>query len=107
MVVKILTPTPLLAEAADVLSPVRDIVVVVGAAALEVALSAAATVAIAPTRDVDVVVPVDRAADIISHIETANLRRSEIPHERDFTWVRGDLKVQLVRTFPSVRQGTG
>jgi hypothetical protein len=33
MVVKILTPTPLLAEAADVLSPVRDIIIVVGAAA--------------------------------------------------------------------------
>jgi hypothetical protein len=27
------------------------------------------------------------------------LRRSEVPHERAFTWVRGDLKVQLVRTF--------
>jgi hypothetical protein len=31
------------------------------------------------------------------------LRRSEVPHERAFTWVRGDLKVQLVRTFRAAR----
>jgi hypothetical protein len=84
--------------------------VVVGAAALEVALadvvSAASSptrdldlVTITPTRDVDVVVPVDRAREIVVHLEGIGLRRSEVPHERPFTWVRGDLKVQLVRTF--------
>ena len=36
---KIVAPTRLLAEAADVLEPVRDDVVVAGAAALEVALA--------------------------------------------------------------------
>jgi hypothetical protein len=97
--VKVVAPTRLLADAADVLSPFRDSVVVVGAAALEVALADATSVAITPTRDVDVVVPVNRVADVVSHLEAANLRRSEVPHERAFTWVRGDLKVQLVRTF--------
>ena len=99
MVLKVVTPTTLLAEAADVLAPFREAVVVVGAAALEVALADAQSVAITPTRDVDVVVPTDRAADIVAHLEAADLRRSPVPHERQFTWVRGDLKVQLVRSF--------
>jgi hypothetical protein len=67
--VKVLAPTRLLADAAEVLSPFRDSVVVVGAAALEVALADATSVAITPTRDVDVVVPVNRVADIVSHLE--------------------------------------
>jgi hypothetical protein len=50
--VKVVTPTCLLAEAADVLAPIRDVVVFVGAAALEVALADAASVVITPTRDV-------------------------------------------------------
>jgi hypothetical protein len=97
--VKVLTPTRLLQEAAEVLAPVRDVVVVVGAAALEVALTDAVDVAITPTRDVDIVVPTDRAAEVVSYLEDADLKRSDIPYERPFTWVRGDLKVQLVRTF--------
>jgi hypothetical protein len=96
---KVVRPTRLLAEAAEVLAPFRDAVVVVGAAALEVALADADGVAITPTRDVDVVVPIDRAADIVAHLEAANLERSPVPHERAFTWVRGDLKVQLVRNL--------
>jgi hypothetical protein len=39
VVVKVVTPTRLLAEAADVLGAVRNDVVVIGAAALEVALA--------------------------------------------------------------------
>jgi hypothetical protein len=35
----------------------------------------------------------------VSALEAEGLRRSEVPHERAFTWVRRDLKVQLVRTF--------
>ncbi len=106
---KVITPTSLLAEAADVLAPVRDEVVVIGAAALQAALAESATlaaatrdvdiVAITPTRDVDVVVPTDRAAAVVAHLEQADMRRSEVDHERSFTWARGDLKVQLVRTF--------
>ena len=95
---KLITPTPLVAEAADVLAGFRDLVVVVGATAIEVALSDA-DVAITPTRDVDVVVPVEEAEAIVSALEADGLRRSDVPHERPFTWVRGDLKVQLVRTF--------
>jgi hypothetical protein len=97
--VRVIAPTPLLAQATEVLAPVQDFVVVVGAAALEVALADAADVAITPTRDVDTVVPTDRAAEVIAHLEAAQLRPSEVPHERLFTWVRGDLKVQLVRSF--------
>jgi hypothetical protein len=99
MVVKVVTPTRLLAEAAEVLRAVRDDVVVIGAAALEVALADAPSVAITPTRDIDLVVSVDRAADVVSHLEAADLRRRDVPYERGFTWVRGDLKVQLVRAF--------
>ena len=96
---KVLQPSRLLAEAADVLADVRNDVVVVGAAALEVALADDTSVVITPTRDIDVVVPVDRAAAVVSHLEAADMRRSELEHERAFTWVRGDLKVQLVRGF--------
>jgi hypothetical protein len=63
--VKIITPTPLVAEAADVLAGFRDLVVVVGATAIEVALSGA-DVAITPTRDVDVIVPVAKAEVSVS-----------------------------------------
>jgi len=48
--VRIVTPTRLVADAADVLTAVRDDVVVVGAAALEVALVDAASQGITPTR---------------------------------------------------------
>jgi hypothetical protein len=99
VVVKVVTPTRLLAEAAEVLGPVRDELVVIGAAALEVALADSPSVAITPTRDVDVVVSVERAVDVVSHLESAGLRPSDVPYERGFTWVRGDVKVQLVRTF--------
>ncbi len=95
---KVVRPSRMLAEAAEVLGPVRDNVVVVGATALEVALSGSEA-GITPTRDVDVVVPVERAADVVRHLENADLRRSEVLHEAAFTWVRGDLKVQLVRTY--------
>ena len=44
-------------------------------------------------------IPVERAAAIVSHLEAADMHRSELEHERPFTWVRGDLKVQLVRNF--------
>jgi hypothetical protein len=104
---KVVPPTRLLAEAAQVLEEIRDDVIVVGAAALEVALvpeSPGPTrdldlVVITPTRDVDAVVPVERAAAVVAHLEATDLRRSDVPHERAFTWVRGDLKIQLVRTF--------
>jgi hypothetical protein len=96
---KVVAPTRLLADAADVLADVRDDVVVVGAAALEVALADVNSVVLTPTRDVDVVVPTERAAEVVARLEAADLHRSELEHERDFTWVRADLKVQLMRGF--------
>lgn len=95
---KVVTPSRLMSDAADVLAPVRDAVVVFGAIAVEVALAEADT-AITPTRDVDLVVATPHVAEVVRHLEDADLRRSEVPHERGFTWVRGDLKVQLVRSF--------
>jgi hypothetical protein len=89
----------LLAEAAEVLADVRNDVVVVGAAALEVALAEQSSAVITPTRDIDVVVAVDHVAEVVARLEAADLHRSDVEYERAFTWVRGDLKVQLVRTF--------
>jgi hypothetical protein len=96
--VKVVTPTPLVAEAAGVLADLRTSVVIVGAAAIEVALSGAA-VTITPTRDVDAVVDAADAAAVVAQLEGAGMTRSTIAHERPFTWVRDDLKVQLVRSF--------
>ncbi len=96
---RVIAPTPLLAEAADVLAAVRDNVVVVGAAALEVTLAEQSSAVITPTRDIDVVVSVERAGEVVSRLEAADLTRSKVEHERAFTWIRGDLKVQLIRGF--------
>jgi hypothetical protein len=103
--VKVLTPTRLLAEAADVLADVRDDVVVVGAAALEVALAEQSSAVITPTRDIDVVVSVAHVAEVVARLEAGDLHRSDVDHERGFTWIRGDLKVQLVRSFHPVPKG--
>jgi len=105
LVVKVLAPTRLLAEAADVLAEVRDDVVVVGAAALEVALAEQNSAVITPTRDIDVVVPVANVAEVIARLEAADMHRSDVDHERSFTWIRGDLKVQLVRSFHPFPKG--
>ena len=63
---KVVPPTRLIADAADVLADVRDDVVVVGAAALEAALADVDSVVLTPTRDVDVVVPTERAAEVVA-----------------------------------------
>lgn len=101
---KVVSPTRLMREAADVLAPVRDDVVVFGAVAVEVAL-ADANVSVSPTRDIDLVVETERANAIVEHLESAGMSRSEIPHEASFTWVRDDLKVQLVRPFHPFPRG--
>jgi hypothetical protein len=77
--VKIVAPSAPLAEAAHVIGPIRDEVVVIGAAALDVALADAQGVAITPTRDVDVVVPADRATEVVSHLEAADLAPARFP----------------------------
>jgi hypothetical protein len=91
-------------EAAEVVAPVRDDVVVFGAVALVVALNATPA-RITPTRDVDLIVRADRAQDVIRHLERSGLERSSVPHERSFTWVRDDPKVQLVRPFAPFAKG--
>lgn len=101
---KVVQPTPLVAEAADVLAAIRDDVVVIGAAALEVALSDADTF-VTPTRDVDVVVPTEHVAGVVRELESAGLEPSSEAHETRFTWVRDELKVQLVRTFHPFPKG--
>jgi hypothetical protein len=80
--VKVITPTRLVAEAADVLGEFRGSVVVVGAAAIEVALSGAG-VAITPTRDVDVVVQMADAEAIVMALEADGMQRSDVPHGDD------------------------
>lgn len=52
-----------------------------------------------PTLDVDAGISTDRAAAVVAHLEGDGLRRSEVKHEQGFTWVRDNLKVQLVRPF--------
>lgn len=101
---KVLAPTTLMREAADVLQPVRESVVVFGAVAVEVAL-ADAGVSVAPTRDIDLVVETDSATGIVRQLESMGLERSPVPHEAGFTWIRGDLKVQLVRPFHPFPKG--
>jgi hypothetical protein len=108
-------------EAADVLAPVLDDVVVIGAVALVVALSpdrdsehpgvasraagGLATISptrdvgpipIAPTRDVDLAVDHELAMAVIEHLTAAGLEPSEEKGEAGFTWQRGDFKVQLM-----------
>lgn len=95
---RVVRPSRLLEEAARTLHEVKDEVVVVGAAAIEVALYAVPAT-ITPTRDVDLVVSTTDVDAVVGHLEEADLEPSTIEYERGFTWVRGDLKVQLIRGF--------
>lgn len=95
---KVVEPSSVVIEAADALASFRDDVVVVGAIAIEVML-AEREVVITPTRDVDVVVPTSGVDEVVRALEEADFKPSDVPHEAAFTWVRRDLKVQLVRSF--------
>lgn len=101
---KVIAPNQLLRDAAGALVAVRDDVVVFGASAITVALHGRPA-AITPTRDVDVRTTADDAARVIKTLEAAGMTRSELEHEEPFTWVRGDLKVQLVRPFHPFPKG--
>lgn len=106
MTVAIVAPSNLLREAADALGEVKNDVVVVGAAAVEVALRGMQA-AITPTRDVDLVVDTPDVEKVVRQLEAASLKPSEVEYERGFTWVRDDLKVQLIRDFhPFARGGS-
>jgi hypothetical protein len=102
--VKVITPDALLREAAEVLAPVQDDIVVIGASAVRVALHGR-DVVITPTRDVDAGTSVEAVDRVVGQLETAGLTRSTKPHERAFTWVRGTLKVQLIRPFHPFAKG--
>ncbi|MEW6583530.1 MAG: hypothetical protein AB1416_12310 [Actinomycetota bacterium] len=91
-------------DAAEVLDPVRADVVVIGAVAVQVALDGRG-VALTPTRDVDAGVPTEAVDRVVACLEGRGLRRSDVAHERSFTWVREDLKVQLLRPFHPFPRG--
>jgi hypothetical protein len=106
--VKVINPTALVREAAEVLDDLREDVVLVGAAALQVALAESAS-RLTPTRDVDLVVSTQSVDGVIARLTELQFDESQTAHERGFTWVRGDLKVQLIRSFhplpgPSARR---
>lgn len=101
---RIVTPTTLLLEAAEVLDGIRDDVVVIGAVAVHVALDGH-EVFLTPTRDVDAGVATDAAERVVAHLEKRGLRPSELPRERSFTWVKDALKVQLLRPFHPFPKG--
>jgi len=102
--VRVVASTPLLHDAAEILDPIRDDIVVIGALAVQIALDGH-DVALAATRDVDAGVATAAVAGVVAHLEERGLRRSELPHERAFTWVRNDLKVQLLRPFHPFPKG--
>jgi hypothetical protein len=96
--VRVVNPSPLLRDGAGILQPVCNDVTLIGALAVQIALDGH-DVALTPTGDVDAGTAVEHAAGVVEHLEGAGLRRSDEPHERSFTWVGANLKVQLVRSF--------
>lgn len=101
---RVVRPTPLLIQAARILQPVREDVVVIGALAVQVALDGH-DVLLTPTRDIDAGSPAERVNEVVAHLERIGLRRSTLEHERAFTWVDGEVKVQLIRPFHPFLKG--
>jgi hypothetical protein len=63
-------------------------------------------VALTPTIDIDAGVATETVDYVVAHLEGTGLRQSEVPHERGFTWVKGDVKVQLLRPFHPFPKGS-
>lgn len=101
---RVVAPTPLLQGAAAILEPIREEVVVIGALAVHIALDGH-DVALTPTSDIDAGVATDAVDRVVAHLEENGLRQSRLPHERSFTWVRDDVKVQLLRPFHPFPKG--
>lgn len=95
---RVVAANALLRTAAEILQPVRSDTTVIGALAVQIALDGH-DVALTPTVDIDAGTSVGRAARVVGHLEDAGLRPSDVAHERGFTWVGVDMKVQLVRPF--------
>jgi hypothetical protein len=91
-------------EAASVLAPVREDIVVIGAIAVQIALEGQEA-ALTPTRDVDGAVKTEAVDRVVAQLQAARLEPSKLPHEREFTWVKGQLKVQLLRPFHPFPKG--
>jgi hypothetical protein len=102
--VRVVRPNELMREAASVLEPVHEHVVVIGAVAVQAALDGH-SVALTPTRDVDAAVKTAAVDRVIDQLRAAGLEPSSVAHERSFTWVRGQLKVQLLRPFHPFPKG--
>jgi hypothetical protein len=85
-------------DAAAVLEPIKADLVVVGAVAVQIALDGH-EVLLTPSGDVDTGIEAEDAASVVAHLKEQGMRGSEIPHERGFTWVKGELKVQLMAPF--------
>lgn len=101
---KVVAPDPMLRDSAEVLGPVRDDVVVIGASAVRIAL-AGYDAPLTPTRDVDAGTRTEAVERVVQRLEAAGLSRSTEPRERGFTWVRGTLKVQLIRPYHPFAKG--
>ena len=95
---RVIQPSRIVRDAAATLQPVREDVIVIGALAVQVAL-AGHEVTLAPTGDIDAGTTVESAADVVAHLESVGFRRSPLEHEKTFTWVARDVKVQLIRPF--------
>jgi hypothetical protein len=54
---------------------------------------------VTPTQDVDVALEVAHAKAVVACLEDAGLSPSTEESEQGFTWIRDDLKIQLVRPF--------
>lgn len=94
------------------LAPIWQDVVVIGAAALQIVLAHAMTTSaqadtttdldlaiVTPTQDVDLALEVAHAQAVVACLEEAGLSPSTEESEQGFTWIRDDLKIQLVRPF--------
>ncbi len=101
---RVVAPNRLLEGAAAILEPIRDEVVVIGALAVQIALDGH-DVALTPTSDIDAGVATESVEGVVAHLEENGLRRSDLPHERSFTWVKDDVKVQLLRPFHPFPKG--
>lgn len=97
---RVVAQAPLLREAAAI----REEVVVIGALAVQIALDGH-EVALTPTRDIDAGISTESVDRVVAHLEENGLRQSDLAHERSFTWVKDDVKVQLLRPFHPFPKG--
>lgn len=101
---RVVTPTPLLLEAAEVLEGIRDDVVVIGAVAVQVALDGR-EVLLTPTRDIDAGVATEAAERVVAHLEDQGLVQANCRTRGPSRGSRTALTVQLLRPFHPFPKG--